>query len=101
MTAGNGTLVLQPTVAEMSTEELERHIEYVRARRIVVAMEYIEGQKLKLEHEIDKARRKLQGHYEMLEKELDRLDRAIGVCEARVQAIELLRQEIDFDADYA
>jgi hypothetical protein len=101
MIKGNGQLVLQPTVAEMSTEELERHIEYVRARRIVVAMEYIEGQKLKLEHEADKARRKLKAHYEMLEKELDRLDRAIHICEVRVQAIELLRQEVDFDTDYS
>jgi|SoiMethySBSTD1v2_1073268.scaffolds.fasta_scaffold19980_7 hypothetical protein len=100
MTAGNGTLVLQPTVAEMTTEELERHIEYVRARRIVVAMEYIEGQKLKVEHEVDKAKRKLKAHYEMLEKELDRLDRAIFTCEARVRAIEQLRQEIEFDIDY-
>ena len=100
MTAGNGSLVLHPTVAEMTTEELERHIEYVRARRIVVAMEYIEGQKLKLEHEIDKAKRKLKAHYEMLEKELDRLDRAINTCETRVQAIEQLRQEIEFDMDY-
>lgn len=100
MTAGNGTLVLQPTVAEMTTEELERHIEYVRARRIVVAMEYIEGQKLKVEHEVDKAKRKLKAHYEMLEKELDRLDRAIFTCETRVRAIEQLRQEIEFDIDY-
>ena len=100
MIAGNGTLVLQPTVAEMTTEELERHIEYVRARRIVVAMEYIEGQKLKIEHEVDKAKRKLKAHYEMLEKELERLDRAIFTCETRVRAIEQLRQEIEFDIDY-
>jgi len=84
----------------MTTEELERHIEYVRARRIVVAMEYIEGQKLKIEHEVDKAKRKLKAHYEMLEKELERLDRAIFTCETRVRAIEQLRQEIEFDIDY-
>lgn len=92
---GNGQLVLQPTVAEMTTEQLENHIEYVRARRMVVAMEYLHNQNLKAEAEADKARRKLKAHYEMLEKELSRLDRALYACEQRVGAIELLRQEIE------
>ena len=93
--AGNGQLILQPTVAEMSTDELEQHIEYVRARRMVVAMEYIMNQNLKAEAVADKARRKLIAHYEMLEKELNRLDRALDVCEQRVGAIALLRQEFE------
>jgi hypothetical protein len=78
----------------MTTEELERRLERIRARRIVVAMEYVAGQNLKLEVEKDKNERKLKGHYEMLAKELDRCDRAIYACEQRVAAIELLRQEI-------
>ena len=92
---GNGQLVLQPTVSEMSTEQLEQHIEYVRARRMVVAMEYIQNQNMKAEAEADKARRKLIAHYEMLEKELNRLDRALYACEQRVGAIALLRQEVE------
>jgi hypothetical protein len=87
-------LVRQPTIEEMTTEELERRIEGIRARRMSVAMEYMHGQNLKLEAEADKARRKLKGHYEMLAKELDRCDRAIDACEQRVAAIEMLRQEI-------
>jgi chaperonin cofactor prefoldin len=86
-------LVLQPTLAEMTTEELERRIEAVRARRIVAVMEYVAGQQLKLETEKDKVHRKLKAHYEMLAKELDRCDRAIYSLDQRVAAIEMLRQE--------
>lgn len=100
MAQGNGRLVLQPTIAEMTTEQLEAHLEYVRARRIVAAMEYIEGQHLKYDALSDKLRRKLSSHYEMLEKELERLDRALDIAERRVEAIELLRQEQGLIADY-
>ena len=93
-------LVLQPEISEMTTEELERRIEAVRARRIVCAIEYAEGQELKLEVEIDKAHRKLRGHYEMLEKELVRCEQAIHRCEERVAQIEQLRQEIGLLEDY-
>ncbi len=86
-------LVLQPTLADYTTQELEQHIEMVRARRIVAVMEYVAGQQLKLETEKDKIHRKLKGHYEMLEKELERCDRAIYALDQRVAAIEMLRQE--------
>lgn len=87
-------LVLQPTIEEMTTEELERRIESVRARRIVCALEYVASEQMKLEVEADKAQRKLKAHYEMLAKELDRCERAIEACERRVEAVEMLRQEI-------
>jgi len=93
-------LVLQRTLADMSTKELERRIEAVRARRIVAALEYVAGQKLKLDVERDKVHRKLKGHYEMLGKELDRCERAIQALENRVAAIELLRQEEGLMEDY-
>ena len=87
------SLVLQPTLEEMTTEELEQRIQAARARRIVAAMEYVAGQELKLEVEKDKVHRKLKAQYTMLEKELDRCDRAIYALENRVAAIEMLRQE--------
>lgn len=93
-------LVLQPTLADLSTEELEERIEVVRARRIVAAMEYVAGQELKLETERDKIHRKLKSHYEMLGKELDRCERAIYAAEQRVAAIEILRQEAGLLEDY-
>lgn len=94
-------LVLQRTIAEMTTEELEQRLEMIRARRIVAAMEYAAGQDLKLEHEQDKIRRKLKAHYEMLGKELERCDRAIFALERRVEAIEQMRQEIGLLEDYS
>jgi hypothetical protein len=86
-------LVLQRTLADYSTKELEQHIEAVRARRIVAVMEYVAGQTLKLEAEQDKIHRKLKAHYEMLGKELERCDRVIYALDQRVAAIEMLRQE--------
>lgn len=86
-------LVLQRTLADYSTKELEQHIEAVRARRIVAVMEYVAGQQLKLEAEVDKIHRKLKAHYEMLGKELERCDRVLYALEQRVAAIEMLRQE--------
>lgn len=93
-------LVLQPTLEEMTTEELEARIDAVRARRIVCAMEYVAGQHLKLEEEKDKAHRKLKAHYEMLAKELARSESAIYKCEERVAQIEQLRQEIGLLEEY-
>lgn len=93
-------LVLQPTLEDMSTEELELRIQTVRARRIVAAMEYVAGQSLKLETEKDKIHRKLKAHYEMLAKELDRCERAIYALEQRVAAIEQLRQEAGLLEEY-
>jgi hypothetical protein len=94
-------LVLQRTIEEMSSEELEQRLEMIRARRIVAAMEYAAGQDLKLEYEVDKVRRKLKAHYEMLGKELDRCDRAIFALENRVAAIEQLKQEAGLLEDYS
>lgn len=94
-------LVLQRTIEEMTTEELEQRLEMIRARRIVAAMEYVAGQNLKLELEHDKVRRKLKGHYEMLAKELDRCDRAIFALEQRIAAVEQLRQEIGLSEDFS
>lgn len=94
-------LVLQRTLEEMTTEELEQRLEMIRARRIVAAVEYVAGQGLKLEHEKDKVQRKLKGHYEMLGKELDRCDRAIFALENRIAAIEQLKQELGLLEDYS
>ena len=93
-------LVLQPTLEEMTVEELEQHLEAVRARRIVCAMEYVAGEALKLEAEKDKATRKLKEHYVMLAKELDRCERAIYKCEERVVQIQVLKDEIGVMEDY-
>lgn len=93
-------LVLQPTLEEMTVEELEQHLEAVRARRIVCAMEYVAGEALKLEAEKDKATRKLKEHYVMLAKELERCERAIYKCEERVVAIQVLKDEIGVIDDY-
>lgn len=93
-------LVLQPTIAEMSTKELEQRIEAARARRIVAAMEYVAGQSLKLETERNYLHQKLKHQYAMLEKELERMERCLYALDQRVMTIETLRQEAGLLEDY-
>jgi uncharacterized protein involved in exopolysaccharide biosynthesis len=76
-------------------------VEQVRARRMVAAIEYHEGVKQKLEYEAEKVRKKMLGQYEMLRKEIDRLDRALENVEKRLTTIGILQQEIGVVYDMA
>lgn len=87
-------LVLQPELREKTREEIEAHLDVVRARRMVAAIEYQAGRDAKLAHESDKMQRKVKGAYEMLGKELSALDRALWRVEQRLIQVEGFRQEL-------
>ena len=93
-------LVLQPTLTDLTSEELYEYIERARARRIVGAMEYIAGVKAKNTIVIDKISRRLKSHYEMLGKELDACERAINKVEARTRLIDELKTQAGVIMDY-
>lgn len=92
-------LVLQPDIHSVSREELEAHIEEVRARRMVAAIEYMEGKNAKLTHEAEKIQRRIKGQYDMLGKEIMRLDSLLEKVEARMVVIESMKQEIGVISD--
>src|SRR5262245_29847394 len=77
-------LVMVKTIHEMDREELETILEGIRLRRIAAATEYIRGKNEKIGREIGKLVDRLRPEYDMLEKELASLDRAMEKCEKRI-----------------
>jgi hypothetical protein len=92
-------LVLQPELLSKSRDEIESHLEEIRARRMVAAIEYNAGKEAKLAHESDKLQRKVKGECEMLGKEIMALDRALWKVEQRLIRVEGLRQELGVIGD--
>ena len=86
-------LILKPTIKDFDRAALEARIEEVRARRMLLAFDYHESQKLNMSQEADKAVRKFKEHSEMLGKEINRLDRALEAVEKRCQKMSELQQE--------
>lgn len=86
-------LVLKKTIADFNREELEAHVNLIRARRMLVAYDYAAGKKLELTNQSSKAERKYIEHVTMLGKELDRLDRALAAVDKRIDAMVALDQE--------
>lgn len=92
-------LELKPSIDSVSREELEAHIEAVRARRLSAAIEYQQGVDTKYRHEQDKLQRKLNGEYKMLGRELEQFDRIDGKLQYRLQRIEQLKHEVGLIED--
>ena len=87
-------LQMVPDLAALSREQVEAHLEQVRARRMVAALHYHEGKNAKYAMESDKIKRKMRGQNEMLGKELSSLDKAIERVEKRLAAITTLDTEL-------
>jgi len=87
-------LVLVPALPDLTREQLEAHIEQVRARRMVAAVEYTAGKNAKLTHESEKIQRQVKDQYTLLGKEIERLDKALERVESRMITIETMNQEI-------
>lgn len=66
---------------------------------MVAAIEYTQGVNAKLMHETDKIQRKIRAQYDMLGKEIKKLDSALERVEERVMAIESMKQEIGVITD--
>ena len=87
-------LILAPSFDEHSREEIEAHLEEVRARRMVAAIEYATGVNAKLEYEALKVQKKMSAQYEMLAKEIAALDKALEKMEKRLLTLITLQQEL-------
>lgn len=87
-------LILKPSIHEFNREQLEQYLETVRAKRMSAAIEYFANKNAKISHEADKVQRKFLGQVEMLAKEIEGLERAELKVEARLQNIEMLKQEL-------
>lgn len=87
-------LVLQPAFDDKTREEIEAHLELVRARRMVAALAYEEARRLKLDHETEQMKRRLENKVKRLEGALNRLDKALEAVEKYVVEVETFYQEI-------
>jgi len=92
-------LVLAPSYDDNTREQIENHIEAVRARRMVAAIEHHQGVQLKLTHESDKIQARIAKQYDMLGKELGRLEQAEQKVLDRLTQLETLKQELGLITD--
>lgn len=92
-------LTLAPSFDEHTRAEIEQHLTEVRSRRMLAAIVYQQGVNAKLEHEVEKVKRKRDAQYSMLLKELSRLDIAFGKAEARLAAVINLDNELGLAQD--
>lgn len=86
-------LILQPSLDEHTREQIEAHVEEVRARRMVAVIEFNAGKQAKLENELNSVNRKLIQQYTMLGKEIEQLDRLDAKLSKRLETIAALQQE--------
>lgn len=88
-------LVLQTSWSELSRKQIEDHLDGVRSRRMVAAIEYNTGQQLKMERQAESVKRRVEQQYDMLQKEILRLDSLIERIEERMVKLNGLQQEFD------
>lgn len=88
-------LVIQPDINSVSREEFEAHLDEVRARRIVAALELQANREMRLDAISEKLRRQINNQNEMLEKEILRLDTALENVELRLMKIGQLKSDAE------
>lgn len=86
-------LVLQPRFSDMSRDEIERHLEGVRARRLSAIVEYHAGVNAKLRGVAAKWQARITREYEMLAIDIGKLDKLDEKVVARLAKLEEYMQE--------
>lgn len=92
-------LVLAPSYDDHTREQVENHLQAVRARRMVASIEHYQGVHTKLTHESDKIQYKMAKELERLKKRLDKLEEAEGKVNESVTSLEALKQELGLTTD--
>jgi uncharacterized small protein (DUF1192 family) len=80
-------LILQPTFNELTRQEVEAHLQTVRARRMIAAMELVDKSNARLGRVSEVLSRRIDQQRGMLEKEIGRLDAALQKVENRLAAL--------------
>jgi len=93
------SLSLPPSYDAHTREQIEQHVAAVQARRMVAAIEHHAGTQAKLVHESDKIQLRIAKQYDMLGKELERLEVAESKVLARLETLEILKQEVGLITD--
>jgi len=92
-------LVLAPSFDDHTREEIEAHLDLVRAKRMEAAVEYHTGINAKLSYESEKIQKRMQAKYDMLVKEMGQLDRIMEKVVDRLAEIEHYKNELGLLTD--
>lgn len=87
-------LILQPKFSDLSREEIESHIEQVRARRMAAVVQYHAGVNAKLEFTSVKIQAKIAREYHLLSQDIEKADKLDEKIEQRLQTLEMHMQEL-------
>lgn len=88
-------LILMPSIKDnFSREDIEAYIEQVRARRMIHVVEFHNLANAKIEGRSVKINARMQRQLELLQKELDALERAEQKVEGRLSVIDSLSEEL-------
>jgi SMC interacting uncharacterized protein involved in chromosome segregation len=88
-------LTLQPLFSNQTKEQALEWLEQVRARRMQAAMEYHHGQTLKLEREEEVLQRRIRQQYELLGKDINRMEALDEKIQERLNKLTMLLQECE------
>ena len=86
-------LQLHPELADLSPETIKQHLELVRVRRMTAAVTYFSGANARYEKRLGQLGRQLDRHYDLLGRDLAKLDLLIDKVENRANTIEMIRQD--------
>ena len=92
-------LILSPSFNDKTRAEIEAHLETVRAKRMQLAVQYHEGRQAKLNHEADVLQKRFTRQYDMLEKNILALDKALEIAEDRLAKCIALHSELGLVTD--
>lgn len=88
-------LILIPSIKDnFSREDIEAYIEQVRARRMIHVVEFHNLANAKIEGRSVKINARMQRQLELLQKELDALERTEQKVEGRLSVIDSLSEEL-------
>lgn len=91
----NDSPINRTTIEQLTDDQLDEFIDGMRERRMRVYRHYEEAKKLEKEMREGRLRERLAKHLELLEKELNRITRALDKIDERVVKIRALRLEIE------
>lgn len=92
-------LVLKKSIKDCTRQEMEDFIEAVRVRRMLATIEYHNLKNAKLSQATGKIQARVDRECDLLEKEINTLERAEQKVEDRLNKIEQMKQEIGLLVD--
>lgn len=92
-------LVLQPQFSDLARDEIEAHIEQVRARRMSAVVQYHAGVNAKLKHASAQLQQRIAREYHMVGKDIEKADKLDEKIQVRMQNLEILMSELESNHD--